>query len=317
MKIVTHEERLMDNKVHEKKIGDSASLRGEHLKDLQELEEKIRKLCPLEYCSYDIVRFSKPYFREFSYTEMLGGIYVSPTSSEIAVQLAAYAIENPVDEIDPCIEPFIASRLQKYNTLDKYKLDRNISIPNAKRVVFVPGSNIFSDTVSKELLARLLWENEDVYVKFHPFTHEGTIRALCSDFGYDRFIDPKESGWEYLANAEEVWSTSTSEMGLYAVLFDKPVHNIGNFFTEHRGAFYPFFRFIADKPLEEAKENLVRLLSSPYSGFFMPNDPNVDEKIKVFYEKAMELRKPHKPMIFESSNLQVIQKEIPREMRKD
>lgn len=317
MFIENHKELLVDNKVHEKKIGESVNLRQPHLNDLKELEQKIRNLCPLEYCTYDVVRFSKPYFREFSYTEMMGGLLVTPTSSEIAIQTTSFAINNPVDELNPHIQDFFGERIEKQGGLDKYKLNQEISKKNVKKIVFLPGSNIFGELVSKENLARLLWEDSDVYVKFHPFTHEGTIRALCGDFGYERFIDPMESGWEYLFNAEEIWVTSATELGFYGVLFDKTVHNISNFFAEQKGAFYPIFKHVIGKEKEVAKENLLQLLSSPYSGFFMPNDPDVDSKIKLFYKKSMELREPHKPMIFESNNVQLVQREIQKEHRRE
>ncbi|AGS81088.1 hypothetical protein [Caulobacter phage Cr30] len=307
MRLPLHDERLVDKKVHEKKIGDKQHLRNPHLQDLKDLEQKIRDYCPLDYCTYDVVRFSRPYFKEFSYTEMFGGILVSPASSEIAVQLSEFGLNQsvPVNDFEH-LEKFLQDRLDSQGSLDKYSLKKSPSFNSVDRIVFLPGSNLFPEMVSKEILARLLWENPDVLAKFHPFTNEGTIRAICADFGYDRFIDGNESGWHYLKNAKEVWSTSASEMGLYAVLFGIPLKNVGNFFTEHKGAFYPVFKFVADKPIEVAQRTLKHLLASPYSGFFIPSDPNVDEKIQKYFKKAMELREFHKPSIFEAYNLQMV-----------
>jgi hypothetical protein len=275
----------MDDQPHrDKHLGPFANLRGDHLGNLKPIEDKARELAPLPI-SYDIARVQPPWFSEFMYSEMLGGMMVAPQSSEIAARMLQYELDNPTSSTYNVV-PEIFNR-QK---LDKYKLDDAVSKPNATKIIFPPGSNIVRECLSRDTVSHAMFDDKSIVIKPHPMSLDETLRDFGLAFGYDRVIPPKESGMKYLLNAEEVWVTTATEIGLYAILLGKPIHNATVYAFESRGAYSHFYRFLWKLSIDDRNKTLTQLLNSPYSGFFHPNDPNYEEKMKIYFEKVMELR---------------------------
>lgn len=290
---------------------DLQSIRRPHLSDLIPLEAIVREHCPLPV-TYDVSKTQPPYFNEFTYGECLGGLMLAPQSCEIAARMTELAVNDDAGhrQFDPL--PVILERLATTSTLDKYQLNP-VSRPEVTDVAFVPGTNLFRDIVSREALTRAMFENDALIIKLHPLTHDQHIRELAGEFGYHRLIDPQESGWAYLSQATRIYATSTTEMGLYASLFNKPVHNISQFMKEHTGAFHQFFRHIGPDP-STSTERLLRVLRSPFSGVFFPQDPNVEERISIYLRTVMEVRQAFKPLVYEMSPRQWASvKSIPQE----
>jgi hypothetical protein len=290
IKTDVHQQKLSDDQTE--KIGTEFNKRrGVHLKKLEPLEELCRLLAPLPM-SYDVMRLQPPYFNEFTYSEMLGCLYVSPQSSEVSARLCVEALDD-----DYQYDFDVAAALLKRGAIDKYQLDA--TEPTFERVVFLPGSNMYHDAISKENLHRLMFDSTDVAIKPHPMTNPDHQRYLGIHFGYHRVLDPKSSGLAHLNAAQEVFVAATTEMGLYAVLMEKRVRNITSFNYESRAVFNSFYRLLWNKPLDEAKQILCKLLNSPISGFFHPDDPQLEEKIKRYFETAMQWRDAYRPLVNE------------------
>lgn len=287
-------ELLGDPAIQNKKIGkDFAAMRGGHLSALSGVEAVIREKAPL-LASYDINRAQPPYFHEFTYTECLGeGLLVSPQSTEASARLVQKALEFSDQGFDAASA--VMDQRQQRGTLDKYKLASGQL--NVKAVAFIPGSNMFHDMVSREALSRAMFEDDELVIKPHPLTDGKLIGELCSIFGHQRILDPKLSGDACLVSAERVYACTTTEMGLYAVLMGKPIHNVGNFFNEGRGAYSAFYRQLWNKTPDEAKATLSHILASPLSGFMHKDDPNVAGRIQTYFDAAMEVRASLKPAL--------------------
>lgn len=290
--ITSHGVRMGDAETNSKKLGPLAEKRSPHLVRLEALEEIIHELAPLP-ASYDVGRFQPPYFNEFTYTEMMGGLIVAPQSCEAYARVVQVAADRG-DESDFDPVPAILKR----DHMDKYQLETPTgALP--KRVALLPGSNIFGAAVCREALTRQMHEDPDLVIKLHPLTNEGTVRDLGRLFGYHRLVPALQSGWAYLDAAAEVVTTSTSEMGLYAILLDKPVANVTKFAFEARASYGPWYRHLWGRDPATAKASLRHLLRSPYSGFLHPDDPDVRERAKAFFGAAMEVREPFKPLVAE------------------
>lgn len=287
-----HKELLVDDQ--SQKIGEEfANIRGKHLLELGNIEQMVRSMAPLPI-SYDVARLQPPYFSEFTYTEMLGNMYICPQSSEITARLV---LESLKDE-----SQYTFNVIDHIEARDKYELNE-VDGPTYKRVAFLPGSNIFNDAVSRDLLHRAMADFEDLVIKPHPLTNPDHIRWYSGTFGAHRILDPMESGWYYLKHAEEVFVTTTTEMGLYATLDAKPIHNVTRFEYEARGAYNAFYRPLWNVDTNEAQTLLRRSLNSPLSGFFHKCDPQLEMKIKKYYELAMLWREFYKPLVFEMTNI--------------
>ena len=288
-------ELLDDPAIQTKKIGrEFAAMRGDHLAYLKPVEAVIRAAAPLP-ASYDVNRHQPPFFSEFTYTELLGaGLLVSPMSAEASARLVQIALDRPDEGFDAA-SAILAQRKER-GTLDKYKLDASAA-PMAKAVAFLPGTNIFRDMVSFEALSRAMWDDGELVIKPHPFSDDGLVAHLCQTFGYSRVVDPRASGDACLIAAERVYACTTTEMGLYAALMGKPIFNVGNFWTEGRGAYSAFYRLLWGETTADAKAILTHVLNSPYSGFFHKDDPDLEGRAATYYGAAMDIRAMLKPLI--------------------
>lgn len=285
-----HEERMGDAK-HADRLGELFHKRGDHLEKLKAVAELAHEKMPLPM-SFDTSRMQPPYFNEFGYTECLGNVLIQPLSSETAARLVDYAARTPLpfDRFD------VAANLPE---TDKYRLGDDG--PDCEAVAFAPGSNIYRVCVSAELLDRAMDSDPDLMLKAHPLTVDEHMQHMGRLYGYHRLIDPDISGWACLTKAKRVYTTTSSEMGLYAFLQGKPVINITSFGYEFLGSYNSFYRLLWDRPADEAAATLRHVLNSPYSGIFHPDDPDLEAKMDLYFAKAMEFREAAKPLVREYS----------------
>ena len=272
--------------------------KNENLKRLEPIEDYLQHASPLPI-NYDVNRPQPWYFSEYSYTEFLGGIVISPMSDEIATQhiLHSMKFKSSFDA-----EAIILQRLKEKNTLDKYN---GLQTPEGKyasfnALVILPGSNIMHSVVSKEKLAEVMWSRDDVNIKPHPLTTKKQFYDLQKEFGVHRVFHPMHSGWKLLDKAKEVYTTSTTELAMYATLMNKPVKSIGNIFYERTGAYYPVFRNIVNLPPKKAKKNLLKILNSDRSGIVFIEDNDYEKKIELYFESTIKIRKKYKPLVINS-----------------
>lgn len=290
--LAKHNIRMSDPEVRERVGSPLHGLRRPHLLQIEPLEEIVRELSPLPI-SYDICRAQPPFFEEFTYTEMMGGMVVFPQSCELAARVVERAAENFLGGTVPAW--FVESLLA---TGDKYSLDSVDKVYD--QIVILPGSNLFEEMVCKHTLTRVMHENPDAMLKPHPLTNDHTLTKLGRLFGYRRVLEPKASGWAYLKAAKKVYYTTATEMGLYAILMGKQVGSVTNIRNEGRGTFAPFYRLCrADLTEAQRAGTLAHALYAPGSGFVLPGAPDVRESLRMFFEAAMELREFFRPRVME------------------
>jgi len=266
-----------------RRVGENfAARRGSHLERLKPAVALAERLAPLPL-SHDVTKLQPPFFFEFSWTEMLGGLYVSPQSAEISARLcqAAAAV------------PFAGDLGLK--ALDKYAgLQPPRDTP--RQVAFLPGSNILQKALSYEALIRAMHDEPELMIKPHPMTDAATLRSLGRAYGYHRIVDAEVSGAELLLGCETAYVCPTTELGLYGALYGKRLVNIGNVRAEAQGAYNGFYVQIWRDP-----SALRRMLACGLAGWFDPEDPALDAKIADFFALAMQLREAFRPLVREIS----------------
>lgn len=320
MKSPLEHESISDSEVHVRKIGKEFSdIRKPHLEVLQPLVDHAKTLTDLPLV-YDVTRLHPPAYTEFSFTEFLGCLYISPQSIEVATRLVDHAANHDTEYDNFNIVQEIFKRQDFEPTLDKYSLNNTELSHYPSKIIFTPGDNIFKPMISREILTRVMVEHEDCMIKPHPMSSNELIRFLGREFGYRRIIEPSSSGWHCLMKAETVYCSTSTELGIYAGLLNKEIINIGNFFNECRGAYSPFYRIIWNLDKSERQDALTNILNSPYSGVFHPKDPDVKKKMQDFFSLSADIRKYLKPMAYEigptewadiqMSKLQVKDKEV-------
>lgn len=280
--------KMSDPKTQEDKIGSFAK-RGARNTWAEQQEELVRSLSPFPI-TYDVNPTQGTNFAEFSYTELLGGLWVSSQSVEVNARLLDLASQCPSQ-----------LTLKQVQTIldDKYIMQPAAGYGHVTKCVFLPGHNAL-DIASAETISRIAHEEEDVYFKPHPITHDDAIKLVAKRVGWNRMLPKDISGMSILRQCTDVYTSTASEMAVTGTILGKKVHNISAFFYEGHGAYHAISRnlFLAHKKhgVEEAQRLLLNMFNCPWSGLLFPFHTDVEDRLKAFYNKALELRELYKPL---------------------
>jgi hypothetical protein len=256
------------------------------------IEEQVRGRSHLPI-SYDVDCTQPLSFTEYTYTEFLGGVFIKTQNTEINVRLF-----NELKEIKAQ-----TNHLDKLKGIsgDKYKsvspIERGATQEELpKKICFFVGENML-DMISKELVGRLAFENDDFFIKLHPLTGEKYAAGIAHIAGWHRVIQQEISAFELLKAAETVYSSSASELAAAAVVYDKEIVNVANFFHESNGSYYSINKFLfQESDKEKRKEILNNLIDNKSSGLLFPWMDDIEERLKCFYDKTEEMRQFYKPL---------------------
>lgn len=263
--------------------------RSDRNKWAESIEPIIRELSPFPI-SYDVTCVQPANFSEYTYTEFAGGIYILSQSVDINTRLMSLAYSSSPDSGLSEIEKAWRSIVK-----DKYNLEQSSIGKFPEKIIFTPANNCL-DQISWEVLCRAVHEDDSVMVKPHPIIDPEANKMIASRVGWNKMIPQKESGIEYMINSKEVYASSCSELSILAALFDKKVHNLGNFFHESEGAYYPITRqmFASD----DYKKAILKMMACEFSGLIFPwhSEPEIKNRIKAFFDKTLELRGKYSPL---------------------
>lgn len=252
------------------------------------VEDLLYKYAP-KPISYDVDGPQGTGFTEYTYTEFLGGVYIKTQSVEIDCRIFEDAAKVP-GEKDHLIE------LDK-NLVDKYELS-NLPLKKEdfpKDVAFFVGQNML-DLVSREIVARQVFENPDFKVKLHPLTDEPIIEKIASLVGWDKIISPKISGMQCLLNCETAYVTTATELTATAVCKDKEIVNCSNFFNESIGAYYPLNKLLFAEPTKEGRKTIINnIIDYRGSGLIFSWMTDIEERIKAYFENSLHYREHFRP----------------------
>lgn len=285
---------MSDSKVQFAKIGNFAK-RSSRNKFAEECEPRIRELSPYPI-SYDVSQVQPCNFSEYSYTELLSGFWIYSQSLDVNCRLIQDAC-NYESETPIALESFIDDKYSMSGDISKYK--------HIKKIVFLPGHNML-DVASVEVIARLMHEDDNVYLKPHPITNDESLQLFATRFGWNKIIDKSVSGNRLLSNCDVVYTTSASELAMTATILGKEVINVSNFFNEGSGSYHAISRVIflahKHKGVEEAQRLLKNLYACPWSGVISKQSDNVTERIKNYYEMSLEYRDRYKSLASPKGN---------------
>lgn len=267
---------LTQNGNDEARIGDNK--RNTRLPCLSGLESLVESLSPIAL-TCDINPFHPPYFREFCYLDMLGGLRLLSMSAEVNARIAEKAVALPANG-----EVSVGKELDKYELLPPAKKHR--------KVIFLPGSNAVS-ILDQSALQRLMTDDEWI-IKPHPVTDDGMLRDLAAIHGYHRILDRHVSGMALLEGADEVAVMTTSEIFLLARLMGKPVTDLTRFDRAWLTAHFPIARLLSGD--DSDVDTINRALTSDLCGYVKPEYPAMRNKeiASAFFAEAMRERENFK-----------------------
>ncbi len=271
----------------EARMGPDLKRKDQKNEFILEVEEIFERLAPLP-TTYDIRPIQREYFSEFSYHDVMGGIYLGTLNSEVNARI----MESSMEDAD-------SSKIKISNFMqlpqDKYKLESietDDDMPEI--VVFWQGSNIHG-IENQELLHKVMFTNDDAVIKPHPITTPEGLRQLANQYGWDRIIDPNLSGMKFLDNAKVVFSTCNSEMGLVAALKKIPLVDSTSIFKNKDLSYSAIYRLFKDEQVEHNYEVMARAMNSPTSGFIPVWADNIEERVQAFINRSMEIRSFFRP----------------------
>lgn len=245
--------------------------RSEANKKSEELASVLIKKCK-KYkikLTYDVSYGGHP--QELRYSEFfagLGGLQIGPCDGNLIRLLLTkkYDESNNIDY----------STFLSENTYDKY-LVHDYDISDMRGLIILPGSNLLSRTVDKRKLNAAV--DLGAKIKPHPLTQEQDLTMLYSEYGYGIVLPSLYSGYKAMYHSNVIYSTGTSELGLYAMLLKKRVIDIG---TEFKAGGYNdcFYRTV---DATNQKEALNQYLNNPGSGIVFKEE-QIDPYLELYQE---------------------------------
>jgi len=279
---------MSSTKTHRDRLADMVT-RSDRNQWAESIEPIVRELSPFP-TSYDVAATQGTNFAEFTYTEFAGGVFITTQSIDINTRLLELASqwEGDTKEVEENWPNIIK---------DKYELHReneeDFKYPEV--VILTPANNAF-DLMSWETMCRVCHDDDNAKIKPHPLCDEDGVRKMVERVGWNKIIPWDHSGMDYLLNCKEAWTTSCSELTMIGALFGKKVHNMGNYFHEADGAYFPLTRKVFYA--EDQKDCALRMAACDFSGLIFPwqSEEEIKMRIEKYYEKALELRQKYKPL---------------------
>lgn len=230
--------------------------------------------------SADVSPIQPPFFTEFTYTDVLGGMLLRTFSAEINNRMVLD--HHPSEISDELKSKFIQG------ISDKYQLKKYVS--GYKNIVFIPGHNIFDQVVDHQQLFKIMDSADDVVIKPHPISNESILRSLGQSFGYKRILDKDLSGVNLVLQCQNVYSVSTSEIPIVAMMNNINFHDITQYLNSHIGALSHIINKV--KNSSNKKEEILSLLLAEDSGFIMPcmDSDEIYYRISKYCMKALKHR---------------------------
>jgi len=285
---------MSDKETFKTKIGPFAK-RSERNAWATSIEPIVREKAPFP-ASYDVSSMQSTAFGEFTYTEFsAGGMYISTQSKEINARLIDFASKHDSGKLgEEMIQKFIQALSDKYvlkQTPEKYL--------GVEHVIFLPGHNLL-DLADINLVQRLCQEEDDIWVKPHPLTEPNIVNQIAQKVGWNRIIPKDVSGQTIMNNCKTVYTTTASEFCITGAALGKRVYNISRFECEGAGVYQPFCRVITiaqkRQGIEEAKRILGNILACPWSGVVFEFQEDFENRIDMYFAKALELRELYRPL---------------------
>lgn len=264
--------------------------RNERLKsdDIARLETMIENLCPIAV-TCDVRSIHPPYFMEFCYHDMLGGLNVTTLSAEVTARMAERIAERPA-----------TGKFPIQGVFDKYKLQGYTR--KHRKVIFLAGSNSHN-LIDQSKLQEVMLSDDEWVIKLHPVTNDQTVRDLAGLYGYDRLIARDVSGFAVLKHAEEIATMQTSEIFILARYLGKPVTDVTRYDRAWLSAYHHICRLFDGT--DNDKVIIDRLFTAEGCGHIRPehSDEEVRQNLERYYAEAMEIREGFKMTVNQKLNV--------------
>lgn len=263
--------------------------RNRSLETLFNAEDMIDAMAPLP-TTYDVFPIQQYNFSEFGYTDLWNGMYVYPMGYEVGARIMEKAVREEI-ETNPSLDKVRTPEFE-----DKYVLKQSMMPNRYKKIIFLPGSNLLH-VIDFDAVLKLLHADETIMVKPHPIMTLEGLRLLAAKVGFERIIDPKESGMEYLEGCEQAWGTANSEIAMRAALLGIRYGDVTNVQFLPTMTYSAIHRLLGDDA-DMNRKVVLAAISSKQSGIIMPwhSEVEMGERLEAFFSLAMSIKDDLKSM---------------------
>ena len=259
--------------------------------DFDRLELAFRRVMAPDIPSYDVNSVQGADFDEWCYTEGMCSLMAFTQSVEVNARLLLEAASEEWPGSSAVVE-HLAETL-----VDKWELAPADSRWAGRKAFFPPGGNL-SHLINTDNVLRAFRTDSAWISKPHPVTTDEDVREAKKAFGVTRLAERDSSGMTILRYAEEVGFTTSSEMGLAAMLFSKPARDFTLFARESEGRYHPLYLAVRMSDCGP-REVIGRLFACPWSGF-VPFTTPIDEarqRFAAYKQRTLELRERLRPLV--------------------
>ena len=261
------------------------------LPEIRRVERLVRAAMAPDVPTYDVCSVQGVGFDEWCYCDAFGSLCLWTQSVEINTRLALAAVATDDDDDTD----HVARLLERLG--DKWALEPPDVTHPPRKVWYPPGGNL-GHLVATDQVLRAFDSDPAWVLKPHPITSDEDVREAVRAFGVSRVLPRQVSGYDLLRRAEVVGYTTTSEMGIVAMMHGTDAVDFTAYAQEHRGRLYSLYRAIRESG-DSPRAALNRLVRCPWSGVIplYESDDGVTHRARAFKGRSIELRERFRPLV--------------------
>lgn len=261
------------------------------LPDISRVERLVRAALAPDVPTYDVSSVQGIGFDEWCYSDAFGCLCLWTQSVEVNTRLALAAVAAGGDD-----ETDHAARLLE-RAGDKWASAPPDPSRAAPKVWFPPGANL-GDLVATDQVLRAFDADRDWVLKPHPVTSDEDVEMAMRAFGVSRVLPREVSAYALLCAADVVGHTTSSELGLVAMMLGIRTVDFTCYEREHRGRFYSVYRAVGESEYAP-RAALNRLLQCEWSGLIplYSTTEDVTRRTRAFKTRSIELREHYRPLV--------------------
>ena len=248
---------------------------------------------------YDMNFPEQPFFSTLNYTSLGEMFYIHPLSPETS----NFQMESCFIDREPIKTDYFEYFKEKYSNeyMNKYENQKERSINEFDAVVVLPGQNKFNTICINKLKYIVHEHGYRAVFKFHPLTKEDGqkdfIRLLPNN---TCFVDGNESVYDYIKDADIVYTSHNSDSAFASVCLGKTISPIDSFQAKVNGTFAAINHFLFYHT--NRKETINMILNNYRSGLFVPNlNDDWRERMSEYLEYIHEKRDMFKKYYIEKT----------------
>ena len=248
---------------------------------------------------YDMNFPEQPFFSTLNYTSLGEMFYIHPLSPETS----NFQMESCFIDREPIKTDYFEYFKEKYSNeyMNKYENQKERSINEFDAVVVLPGQNKFNTICINKLRYIVHEHGYRAVFKFHPLTKDDGqkdfIRLLPNN---TCFVDGNESVYDYIKDADIVYTSHNSDSAFASVCLGKTISPIDSFQAKVHGTFAAINHFLFYHT--NRKETINMILNNYRSGLFVPNlNDDCRERMSEYLEYIHEKRDMFKKYYIEKT----------------